>query len=89
MNDKVIGMLYNTLAHPPSSYLGSGYAVRQADGGGNSLENPDLGRAGMPYARSVQSKGGLPRTALPDAGLVYDTLLRKQGVGCFTSAHCL
>jgi linoleate 10R-lipoxygenase len=80
MNDKVIGTLYNTVPHPPASYLGPAHCFRQADGAGNNLENPDLGRAGTPYARSVQAKGGLPRTALPDAGLIYDTLLKKKGV---------
>ena len=81
MNDKVIDMLYNTLVHPPASYLGPAHCFRQADGGGNNLQDPDLGRAGMPYARSVQPKSGLPRTALPDAGLVFDTILKKRSVG--------
>ena len=80
MNDKVINMLYNTIAHPPASYLGPAHSFREADGGGNNLLNPDLGRSGLPYARSVQSKSGLPRTELPDAGLVYDTILKKKRV---------
>jgi len=76
----VIGTLYNTVPHPPASYLGPAHTFRQADGGGNNLQEPDLGRAGLSYARSVQGKNGLPRTSLPDAGLVYDTILKKSGV---------
>ena len=83
MNNKVIDLLYNTLTHPPAAYLGSAHCFRQADGGGNNLQFPDLGRSGMPYARSVQPKAGLPRIALPDPGLVFDTILKKRDVGCF------
>jgi hypothetical protein len=39
-----------------------------------------MGRAGMPYARSVQQMHPLPLNRLPDAGLVFDTLLRRQKV---------
>jgi len=80
MNDDVIGTLYNTVPHPPASYLGSTHCIRQADGGGNNLANPDLGRGGTPYARSVQGKAGLPRSSLPDAGLVFDSILKRKGV---------
>jgi linoleate 10R-lipoxygenase len=83
LNDKVIGSLYNTIPHPPASFLGPAHCFRQADGGGNNLLNPDLGRSGTPYARSVQGKAGLPKTSLPDAGLVYDTILKRAGVRCF------
>lgn len=41
---------------------------------------PDLGRGGMPYARSVQQNHPLPPHSLPDAGLVFDTLLKRDGV---------
>ncbi|KAG5644791.1 hypothetical protein DXG03_007612 [Asterophora parasitica] len=70
LNNSVINTLYNTIPHPPASYLGPTHSFRQADGGGNNLEKPDLGRAGTPYARSVQGKAGLPRSSLPDPGLV-------------------
>lgn len=56
---------------------------RHADGSGNNLENPDLGRSGTPYARSVQGKYGLPRSSLPDPGLVFDTILKRQRVSSF------
>ncbi|KAG6916804.1 hypothetical protein DXG01_005269 [Tephrocybe rancida] len=80
MNNDVIGTLYNTVPHPPASYLGPEDSFRKADGGGNNLENPNIGRAGMPYARSVQGKAGLPRTSLPDPGLVFDTILKRKGM---------
>ena len=80
MNNTVIHGLYDTVPHPPQSYLGPSHTFRSADGGGNNLQNPDLGRAGTPYARSVQGKAGLPRTSLPDAGLIFDTILRRKGV---------
>src|SRR6185369_8794934 len=60
--------------------LGPQYVYRHADGGYNNLQNPDVGRAGTPYSRSVQGKTGLPRTSLPDAGLVFDALLSSKGV---------
>ncbi|KDR69074.1 hypothetical protein GALMADRAFT_933805 [Galerina marginata CBS 339.88] len=79
LNDGVIDTLYNTVPHPPASYLSPSYSFRQADGGCNNLENHDLGRAGTPYARSVQGKAGLPRSSLPDAGLIFDTILKRKG----------
>ncbi|GLB40814.1 putative heme peroxidase [Lyophyllum shimeji] len=80
MNNSLINMLYNTIPHPPASYLGPANCFRQADGGGNNLENPDLGRAGTPYARSVQGKAGLPRTSLPDPGMIFDMILQRKGI---------
>ncbi|KAF5370929.1 hypothetical protein D9615_009815 [Tricholomella constricta] len=80
MNNGVIDTLYNTIPHPPASYLGPANCFRQADGGGNNLENPDLGRGGTPYARSVQGKAGLPRSSLPDAGLIFDSILKRNGM---------
>ncbi|KAG5723914.1 Psi-producing oxygenase C [Termitomyces sp. T112] len=79
MNNSIINMLYNTVPHPPASYLGPHDSFRHADGGGNNLQNPDLGRAGRPYAKSVQGKAGLPRASLPDPGLVFDTILMRHG----------
>jgi hypothetical protein len=39
---------------------------------------PDLGRAGQPYARSVPTTRPLNNQALPDAGRVFDELLRLR-----------
>ncbi|KAI0683948.1 heme peroxidase [Cytidiella melzeri] len=88
-NNKVIEMLYHSLPHPPATYLApfqspaspqalNGGKFRAADGGGNNVWMPDLGRSGMPYARDVESKHPLPANILPDPGLVFDTLLRAK-----------
>ncbi|KAF8901487.1 heme peroxidase [Gymnopilus junonius] len=79
LNDSVINTLYNTIPHPPQSFVGPKYRFRQADGGGNNIENQDLGRAGTPYARSVQGTAGLPASSLPDPGLIFDTILKRNG----------
>jgi hypothetical protein len=39
-----------------------------------------MGKADLPYARSVQQTHPLPRNMLPDAGLVFDSLLRREKV---------
>ncbi|PPQ85481.1 hypothetical protein CVT25_006638 [Psilocybe cyanescens] len=79
LNNSVIDTLYNTVPHPVASYLSPSFSYRQADGGANNIHTPDIGRAGTPYARSVQGKAGLPRTSLPDAGLIFDTILKRKG----------
>ncbi|TCD62866.1 hypothetical protein EIP91_006272 [Steccherinum ochraceum] len=118
LNDAVITVLYRTLAHPPSTYVGSPVSFatqptqpmwpndkrivdgkvsdaippqaqgaplprmmgnfRTADGGGNNPLQPELGKAGTPYARSIQSKHPLPANVLPDPGLVFDSLLKAR-----------
>ncbi|KAF5368150.1 hypothetical protein D9615_010185 [Tricholomella constricta] len=78
MNNSVIGTLYNTVPHPPVSYLGPFSTYREADGGGNSAQNTNIGRGGTPYSRSVQGKAGLPRHSLPDPSLVFDTILKRR-----------
>ncbi|KAG5648767.1 hypothetical protein DXG03_000115 [Asterophora parasitica] len=80
LNNTVINTLYNTVPHPPASYLGPTNSFRQADGGGNNLGNPDVGRAGTPYARSVQGRAGLPKSSLPDPGLIFDSILKRKGM---------
>ncbi|KAF8879290.1 heme peroxidase [Infundibulicybe gibba] len=76
MSDSAIALLYNTIPHPTAALLGPVHATRQADGGGNNLQNPDLGRAGTPYARSVQGKWCT--STLPDPALVFDSLLKRR-----------
>ncbi|KAK7458169.1 hypothetical protein VKT23_010077 [Stygiomarasmius scandens] len=80
MGDAVIGLLYNTVPHPPAQFLGPENTFRQADGRGNNLLNPSLGQAGTPYARSIQSQWCISPKALPDPGLVFDTLLKRRKV---------
>ena len=53
------------------------YPFRSADGSNYNLLFPQLGRAGTPYARSVPGVK-MPTHMLPDAGVVYDKLLRRD-----------
>jgi hypothetical protein len=85
--------VYNDLPHPPSGYLSrpdfetvpmargatrpGGYPARSNDGSGYNPLFPDLGKAGEPYARSVPSLHYTPQSSLPDAGIVFDTLLKR------------
>ncbi|KAL0577572.1 hypothetical protein V5O48_004403 [Marasmius crinis-equi] len=78
MSDSAIAMLYNTIPHPTATLLGPVYTFRQADGGLNNVQQPDLGRAGTPYSRSVQGKWCIAPSALPDPGLVFDVLLKRR-----------
>ena len=74
------GTVYDDLAHPPATYMGPNYSFRSADGSHNNLSDPNMGKAHQPYARSVQQMRSLPRNMLPDAGLVFDTLLKREKV---------
>ncbi|KAF8809484.1 linoleate diol synthase [Phlegmacium glaucopus] len=79
LRQKIVKLFYNDLSHPPSTCIGNKYAWRTADGSFNNIDLPDLGKAGTPYCRSVQQSNQLPRNQLPDAGLVFDTLLKREG----------
>lgn len=90
----VIDLLYKDLPHPPSCYLSPlvndptrppaktpgpvNYAFRTSDGSGYNPLVPSIGRAGTPYARSVPSTKCPPPSSLPDPGLVFDTLLKRD-----------
>ncbi|KAI0343269.1 linoleate diol synthase [Trametopsis cervina] len=78
LENATVELLYKDLPHPPASYVGDKYAWRTADGSGNNLSDPDMGKAHTPYARSVQQTGALPANQLPDPGLIFDTLLRRD-----------
>ncbi|KAF8209473.1 heme peroxidase [Mycena galopus ATCC 62051] len=78
MSNSAIALLYNTLPHPRAALLGPVHSFRQADGGGNNLQIPQLGKAGTPYARSVQGKWCYAPTSLPDPGLIFDTLMKAS-----------
>lgn len=78
LNQKVVTLLYRDLPHPPASYIGDTYAWRQPDGSHNNPAQPDLGKAGTPYARSVQGVTAMPMCELPDPGLVFDSLLKRE-----------
>lgn len=69
--------LWNSLQHPPMSYLGDDFRYRSGDGSNNSYLFPKLGAANTPYARSVNPMTVQP-DALPDPGLLFDTLLARE-----------
>lgn len=79
IQDKIVELLYNDLGHPPATSIGNAYAWRTADGSYNNIEIPNLGKAGTPYARSVQQSHPIPADRLPDPGLIFDTLLKREG----------
>ncbi|KAK2808634.1 hypothetical protein FQN50_004498 [Emmonsiellopsis sp. PD_5] len=69
--------LWDSLPHPPLSYLGDDYRYRAADGSNNNPMFPKLGAANTPYARSVNPVTIQP-AALPDPGLIFDSLFARQ-----------
>jgi len=72
--------VYDDLSHPPATYLGTKYAHRMPDGSYNNISDPTMGKAEEPYARSVQQQHALPNNMLPDPGLVFDALLKREKV---------
>jgi linoleate 10R-lipoxygenase len=84
--------VYKDLPHPPSTYLSIlpqnaptaatpnpiKYAYRNADGSNYVPLFPGLGKANSPYARSVPATNFTPPATLPDAGLVFDTLMLRD-----------
>ncbi|KAK0204772.1 heme peroxidase [Desarmillaria ectypa] len=83
-------IVFKDLPHPPSSYLASGtpfapltpfdanYVARSADGSNYNFHFPAMGKAGTPYTCTVPGLHTIPATSLPDASLVFDTLLRRD-----------
>jgi linoleate 10R-lipoxygenase len=55
-----------------------GFSYREPDGSSNNPLIPHLGAAHTPYARSVASSHVAPVATLPDPGLVFDTLLKRD-----------
>jgi linoleate 10R-lipoxygenase len=87
----VIGILYKDLAHPNLSQLkvppaesvapvrnSLKYFHRTADGSGYNQLFPSMGKAGNPYARSVPSLSTNMNSRLPDPGIVFDSLLKRD-----------
>ncbi|KIW06011.1 uncharacterized protein PV09_03192 [Verruconis gallopava] len=78
ISDGFISMLWNDLPHPVVTYSGPTARYRRHDGGNNNPNNPEMGKAGMPYARNVPpTKPKGPN--LPDVEAVYESLLRRDG----------
>lgn len=72
-----VDQLWGSLQHPPLSYLGSEFVYRSADGSGNNILYPHLGKAGTPYARTIKPLTTQPG-ALPDAGLIFDSVFARR-----------
>ena len=69
--------LWNDLEHPPQTLLSDKFQFRQPDGSHNSYKLPDIGKAGMPYARTVPPK--VQQSAcLPDPGVLFDSVLARK-----------
>lgn len=71
-----VDKLWDSLQHPPLSYLGPSNRFRKADGSGNNFMYPRLGAAGSAYARSVKPMTKLPG-ALPDPYLIFDSIFSR------------
>jgi hypothetical protein len=78
VSDAFVTMLWHDLPHPPPTLSGPTARYRQPDGSGNSPWDPEMGKAGSPYARNVppmKPKG----PNLPNVELVFDALLKRDG----------
>jgi hypothetical protein len=77
LQNGAVKLLYNDLPHPAQELVGD-YGFRTADGSYNNINIPDLGKSYTPYSRSVPQTHPLPLGDLPDPGLVFDNLLRRE-----------
>lgn len=53
VSDGFISMLWHDLPHPTPTMAGPAARYRRHDGSGNNPWNPEMGKAGSPYARNV------------------------------------
>ncbi|KAI9706373.1 MAG: hypothetical protein M1836_003378 [Candelina mexicana] len=77
LTNSFISDLWNSLPHPPQSFLGSDYVYRQADGSGNNVLFPQVGAANTPYARSVRPST-MQQGALPDPSTIFDCVMARK-----------
>lgn len=73
----IIDGLWNSLQHPPLSYLGPKFQYRTPDGSYNNPLQPNLGKAGSPYAKTVKKLKYMKGTP-PDPGLLFDLLMARS-----------
>ncbi|KAK5688810.1 hypothetical protein LTS10_000788 [Elasticomyces elasticus] len=76
VSDGFIKMLYHDLPHPSTTIAGPTTRYRRHDGGNNNIWNPEMGKAGTPYARNVPPMKPKGRN-LPDPELVWEQLLKR------------
>ncbi|KAJ5103401.1 hypothetical protein N7532_003930 [Penicillium argentinense] len=77
LTNQFLDELWNSLPHPPLSYMGDDYKYRSADGSNNNPTLPWLGAANTPYCRTIPPLTIQP-SGLPDPGLVFDSLFARQ-----------
>ncbi|KAI9690830.1 MAG: hypothetical protein M1822_008449 [Bathelium mastoideum] len=77
LTDTVIDTLWDSLQHPPLSYMGNKFQYRQPDGSYNNVLTPNLGKAGTPYAKAVRTEKKL-HAVKPDPGLLFDLLMARD-----------
>ncbi|KAF2199499.1 heme peroxidase [Delitschia confertaspora ATCC 74209] len=80
LTEVMIDGLWDSLQHPPLSYMGDKFQYRTADGSYNNVLNPDLGRAGTPYAKTCRTDKKL-HAVKPDPGLLFDLLMSREEGG--------
>ncbi|ORY11777.1 heme peroxidase [Clohesyomyces aquaticus] len=64
------------MLHPPLTYRGPKFQYRTAGGSNHNSLFPDLGKAGLPYAKSVQGQRAT-LGAKPDPGDLFDLLMAR------------
>ena len=80
LSNGFVDLLWNDIQHPPLSYMGDDYKFRKADGSHNNVRWPQLGAAGMPYARTVQpGPNHLQVFNKPDPGVIFDSVMARKG----------
>lgn len=77
LTNQFLDELWNSLPHPPLSYMGDEYKYRSADGSNNNPTLPWLGAANTAYCRTIPPMTIQP-SGLPDAGLIFDSLYARQ-----------
>ena len=77
LTEVMVDGLWDSLQHPPLSYMGDKYQYRSADGSNNNTINPTMGQAGQPYAKSVRAEKKL-HGCPPDPGLLFDMLMARD-----------
>ncbi|TDZ48293.1 Linoleate diol synthase [Colletotrichum trifolii] len=76
LENGLIHQLWNGIDHPPMTTLGDEHKYRSADGSGNSIHSPNMGKAGTPYARSTPAKS-YQNPDQPEPDMIFDMLFAR------------
>lgn len=77
ITDSFLTTLWDDLSHPPLTLLSDDFSYRQPDGSNNNYQIPQMGAAGMPYARTVTPKT-LRAGSMPDPATLFDTVMARK-----------